>query len=66
MKEKIAIWGVLSSLFVSISVVIKTPRGNEQARSMAEKSGNGKEVEAIRSKGVVPTSQGLCQLGLHS
>lgn len=66
MKEKIAIWGVFSSLFVSISVVIKTPRGNEQARSMAERRGNGKEAEVIRSKGVVPTSQELCQLGLHS
>lgn len=66
MKEKIAIWGVFSSLFVSISVVIKTPQGSEQARSMAGKSRNGKEVEVIRSRGVVPISQELCQLGLHS
>lgn len=66
MKEKIAIWGVFSSLFVSISVVIKTPQGSERARSMADKSRSGKEVEVIRRRGVVPISQELCQLGLLS
>lgn len=55
------IWGV-SSPFVSISVVIKTPQGSELARSIAGKSGNGKEIELIRSKRAAAISQELWQL----
>lgn len=64
-ERETAMWGV-SSLLVSISVVIKTPQGSELARSIADKSGNGKEIELIRSKRVVAISQELQQLQLHT